>query len=452
MYWKLYKPNTAMPWNLKRVVHLHRRAGFGADWNSLQRNLKEGHRAAVDRLLQGMSQSQSHEFDVLSDSIAESAVASTTPKRLQAWWIYRMLRSADPLGERLTLMWHNHFATSNRKVKNLGLMRQQNDLFRTKGRGRFEDLLSSVVKHPAMLLWLDADSNRKGRANENLAREMLELFTLGVGNFTEQDVKHSARALTGWAVIQDQFEYREARHDDGELEILGKSKPFTGDQLIELLLKHPSTAKRITWRLCKTFMSESFVQSDKAAVEELAKGLIDNDLNIEWAVATILNSEFFFRDSNIRSKVLGPAEYVIGVVRSLELSDPPPRTIVLSDWLSRIGLDLFYPPNVGGWSEGRSWPGSRQVIARSNFASSLSDGKLRSNTDDDWLEQLLAGHAVGNEIGEKVSWLAKLLWGVVPESTVAEVVEQIAAKKVKAESQSAAAVQLLLSRPENLLG
>ena len=448
MTWSTYQPTAEAPWNLQRVVHLHQRAGFSAPWSVIQRDLKAGPQAAIDRLLHGNRDDTSKGKDQITLAIRDAAIESSNPLRLKAWWAYRMVTTTDPLGERLALMWHNHFATSNRKVKNLNLMLQQNELFRTHGRGRFEDLLSSVIKHPAMMLWLDADSNRKGRANENLARELLELFTLGVGNYSEPDVKNSARALTGWTVVENQFEYREARHDSDVLEILGHAKPFTGDQLVEILMAHPATAKRIAWRLCKTFMSESFVQKEKAAVEELAKGLIANDLNIEWAVTTILNSELFFHESNIRSKVLGPAEYVIGLVRALEISDPPPRTILLADWLSRMGLDLFYPPNVGGWSEGRSWLSSRTIVARANFANAIASGELRSQEEATHLDQLATTNGAAESLESKVTWLCKLLMGNGSPQTVDKVLQ--AAKESK--SNFTVAAVMLLSRPELQLG
>ena len=213
-------------------------------------------------------------------------------------------------------------------------------------------------------------------------------------------------------------------------------------------MAHPATAKRIAWRLCKTFMSESFVQKEKAAVEELAKGLIANDLNIEWAVTTILNSEFFFRESNIRSKVLGPAEYVIGLVRALEISDPPPRTILLADWLSRMGLDLFYPPNVGGWSEGRSWLSSRTIVARANFANAIASGELRSQEEATNLDQLAIANGATESLESKVTWLCKLLIGDGSPQTVDEILQAA----MKSKSNFNVAAVMLLSRPELQLG
>ena len=189
--WARFEPNDEVPWNRQRVVHLHRRAGFAATWPEIERDLADGPQQAVERVLAGTSRqtpagAPPADFESMARTIGDAAVASGNPNRLKAWWLYRMLFSPDPLGERLTLMWHNHFATSNRKVQDLALMREQNDLLRKHARSTFGELLHAVVKHPAMLVWLDADANRKGHPNENLARELLELFTLGVGNYTRK--------------------------------------------------------------------------------------------------------------------------------------------------------------------------------------------------------------------------------------------------------------------------
>jgi hypothetical protein len=208
---------------------------------------------------------------------------------------------ADPLGERLALMWHNHFATSNRKVQNLVWMREQNELFRQHGRGPFAELLRAVIKHPAMLVWLDADSNRKGHPNENLARELTELFTVGIGNYTEADIKEAARALTGWTVMRNEFQIQGARHDPGEKAVLSHRGKLTGDDLLDLLIEHPSTARRLAWRLCGTFMGEGVVDDD--ALDRLTKDLGEHGLDIGWAVETILRSELFFSEKNLRARV-----------------------------------------------------------------------------------------------------------------------------------------------------
>jgi len=374
---KAYEPSGHSPWNVQRVVHLHRRAGFAATWQEIQRDLDDGPDAAIDRLLAGKAYATGvpEDFDTMSRVIGDAAVAANNPNRLKAWWLYRMIFSPDPLTERLTLMWHNHFATSNLKVGDVSVMRRQNEIFRECARKPFGELLTRVVKDPAILIWLDADSNRKQHPNENLARELMELFSMGVGNYTENDVKQAARGLTGWTTKNGQFRFVEQYHDNGEKEFLGKRGTFTGDDLLQTVLDHPATARRIAWRLCDQFFGEGALGEE--AIDEFATELRNHDLDIRRAVETILRSEAFFAAKNIGTRVLGPIEFVVGAVRALEMLDPPPSTLVLSEWTARLGQDLFYPPNVFGWSGGREWITTRSMIGRVAFASELARGSLR---------------------------------------------------------------------------
>src|SRR3954451_15953506 len=192
--WEPYAPTADVPWDLRRVVHLHRRAGFAATWAELQRDLKDGPQASIDRLLRGQSRMQGvpAEFESTSALLADAAVAANDPARLKAWWVYRMLFGPDPLTERLVLLWHDYFATSNLKVNDLALMRRQNETLRSLCRVPFPRLLHSMLRDPALLVWLDALENTCGHHNENLSRELMELFTLGIEHYTEVDVKEAA--------------------------------------------------------------------------------------------------------------------------------------------------------------------------------------------------------------------------------------------------------------------
>ncbi len=373
--WAPYVPSPEVPWNLRRVVHLHRRAGFAATWGEIQRDLKDGPKASLDRVLSGKAATEGvpEQFQKIADLLGEAAVPSRDPARLKAWWVYRMLYGPDPLTERLALMWHNHFATSNLKVENLEQMHRQNELFRKLGRGTFGKLLSAVVQDPAMLVWLDAPSNRKGHPNENLARELMELFSMGVGHYTEADVKEAARALTGWGVGEDGFTEIPTGHDEGEKTILGKKGSWKGDDLVRLVLEAPATARRLAWRVCELFLGEKALKS--ADVGALADGLRKRNLDMGWAVETVLRSGIFFAEENLGNRVLEPVEYVIGAARALELFDPASSTLVLAEWCGRLGQDLFYPPNVGGWPGGRAWLTTRSLIGRTNYAAALVDGK-----------------------------------------------------------------------------
>lgn len=369
--WLPYVPNEQAPWNLQRVWHLHRRAGFAATWSEVQRDLNDGPRVSIDRVLAGRAASQGvpEDFQRTADLLSESATTSGDAGRLKAAWVYRMLFGPDALTERLALMWHNHFATSNLKVKDLAAMKRQNDTFRLLARAPFGELLNQAVREPALLIWLDAPANRRGHANENLAREVMELFTLGIGRYTEADVQEAARALTGWTVVDGRFAEVAQRHDDGEKTILGRTGRWTGADLVRALLESPATAERLAFRLCEWLMGEGAV--DRRALRELADGLRQHGLNIAWGVETVFRSRAFFAEANLRTRILSPIEYVVGAARALELFDPPASTLLLSEWCARLGQDLFYPPNVGGWPGGRAWLTTRSLIGRANFAASL---------------------------------------------------------------------------------
>ena len=448
-YWAPYRPTPESPWDLRRVVHLHRRAGFAATGEELRRDLEDGPEASVDRLLAGrmLPAGAAAEFERASATIAEAAVDSRNPDRLKAWWIFRMLLGPDPLGERLTLMWHNHFATGNQKVNDLAAMRRQNDLFRRYARAPFGELLDAAVRDPALLNWLDAPSNRKGHPNENLARELMELFTLGIGHYSEGDVKEAARALTGWTVADGAFLEYAANHDPGEKTILGQSGKWAGSDLIRLLLEHPATARRLAGRLCETFMGEGSVRSQD--LDELAEGLRAHHLDIGWGVATILRSRAFFAAANLGTRVVGPVEFVVGAVRALGCLDPAPNPVVLAGWATRMGQDLFYPPNVGGWAGGRSWLSSRGMIARMNFATALASGReLGLAEPPDALR--LAGPAGGaSSLDRVVGSLAETPAGGRPRSGLARSDHQARRNRLAVSRRIARrAVALILSSPE----
>jgi uncharacterized protein (DUF1800 family) len=409
--WAPYALTPHAHWSLKRVVHLHRRAGFAATWRELQRDLADGPRAAITRLLEGRSRTDglAPDFASAGNILAHAAADSQNPDRLKAWWLYRMLGTPDPLQERLVLMWHNHFATSNAKVQDLRVMLGQNQTLRELCRATFGELLASMLHDPALLVWLDAPSNQKGRPNENLARELMELFTLGVGHFSESDVKEAARALTGLSVVEGSFRFRSEFHDAETKTILGQSGKWNADDLMRILLEQPATARRLAWRLCQTFLAENI--ANDAILDELAAGLRAHDLSIAWGVETILRSRLFFSERNIRQRVIGPIEWMVGAVHALECFDPPPSTLLTAEWLPRLGQDLFYPPNVGGWAGGRAWLTTRTAIARANFADALVKGELRAGATPVDIEALVRRAGVNADARATAGFLNDLLLG-----------------------------------------
>ncbi|WP_246196297.1 DUF1800 domain-containing protein [Aquisphaera giovannonii] len=444
--WAPYRPSPGAPWDLRRVAHLHRRAGFAATRAEIERDLREGPEASLDRVLAGQAQEAGARSDLeeMAARIGDAAVESRDPARLKAWWVFRMLASPDALGERLALLWHNHFATSNRKVDDLAAMRRQVDLFRRLARAPFGDLLNAAVRDPALLVWLDAPANRKGHPNENLGRELMELFTLGIGPFTEADVKEAARALTGWTVREGEFLENAPAYDDGEKTILGQRGRWTGADLVRILLDHRATARRLAGRLCETFLGEKAVEH--GAVDELAEGLRTHGLDVGRGVATILRSRAFFAASNLGNRIVGPVEFVVGAVRSLGCFDPMPSPLLLAEWCARIGQDLLYPPNVGGWPGGRAWLSSRGMIARANFAAALACGR---DVGLDGPPTMLRDVAPGRLVADLAARCLGRDPGDAWRSTVVEAARAGAASDADAARRAAA---LVLSCPEAQLG
>jgi uncharacterized protein (DUF1800 family) len=451
--WISYIPTAAAPWDLARVVHLHRRAGFAATWSEIQRDLRDGPEAGVTRLLQGKSRINGRvkDFETVSAALADSASSTAAPDRLKAWWIFRMLFSPDPLGERLTLLWHNHFATSNLKVNDLAAMRRQNEVFRQFARAPFGELLRHVIKDPAMLDWLDAPANRKEHPNENLARESMELFTIGVGNFSETDVKEAARALTGWSFKPDGFHEFLQYHDGAEKTILGQKGRWRGDEFVSMLLEQPATSVRLAKRLCEMLLGEATATPEH--LQGLAQGLREHQLDIGWGVERIFRSQTFFAASNLRARILAPPEFAIGATQALELFDPPPSTLLLAEWITRMGQDLFYPPNVFGWPGGRNWLNSRALVARINFAAALVNGAARYPAAPANVLDLVERATGSGEAGPGIRFLSHLLLGIDPSGSLQKALQSAIGPSsgLTAESARRAAISLL-SSPEAQIG
>jgi uncharacterized protein (DUF1800 family) len=485
--WESYEPNVAAPWNLQRVVHLHRRTSFAATWSELQRDLKDGPKASIDRLLAGNSRSEGvpRDFAATSAMLLERAAQDSDVTRLKAWWMYRMLFGLDPLGERLTLLWHNHFATNATKVG--FAVRRQNEIFREYARAPFGELLKHVVHDPALLVWLDAQANRKDHPNENLGRELMELFTLGIGHFTESDVKEAARVLTGWTLAGDVFREDASLHDNGDKTVLGHKGHWKGDDLIRILLEQPATAERLAGRICEMLMGEEFCASAskgvagaerreapvsgdgpglqrfspghpvidpaRQCVHALADGLREHDLNIGWAVETVLRSQAFFADSNLGTRIVGPVEYVIGSARVLELFDPPPNTLVLAEFAANLGQDLFHPPNVGGWPGGRSWITTRSAIGRYNFALALVGGDEVGRSELLNVFALAERHGRRGDLKSIIAYYAELLLGFLPSETWQErILNPLGPKATSTPEIGRQAVALILASPDAQLG
>jgi uncharacterized protein (DUF1800 family) len=270
----------------------------------------------------------------------------------------------------MTLFWHNHFATSNVKVQSPGLMQRQNSLLRANALGDFRALVSAVGKDPAMLIWLDSTINKKAKPNENYAREVMELFTLGRGRYTEKDIREAARAFTGWFVVRDQFQEDKRQHDDGMKTVLGHTGAWDGDDIPGILLAQPACAEFVCRKLFRQFVSDTTTPSD-ALVAPLAKAFRDSNYRIDVPVAMILRSNVFFDRSTRHSRVKSPVEFAVGTIRALEILNPTVQTPALEEACSRMGQSLYAPPSVAGWDGGQGWVSSTAMLARANLALGL---------------------------------------------------------------------------------
>jgi hypothetical protein len=373
--WALYAPTTADPWDLRKVAHLHRRAGFGATWGELQRDLKDGPAASVERLLQpaGPDAEERQILDILRQGVLDTSDA----ERLKAWWLYRMLYGKDPLAEKMTLFWHGHFATSNRKVQSVPYMLEQNELFRRHALGEFADLLKGVCSDRAMLLWLDGANSRKEKPNENFGREFLELFTLGVGHYTEPDIREAARAFTGWAdrtqgflPVQHDFHYDKAQFDDGAKTFLKQTGRWRAEDVVRITLEQPACAEFLCRKLYRFLVSDS-AEPPAELLAPLAAELRSHRYSIRHVAGIILRSRHFYDRTVYRQRLKGPVEFSVGLVRVLEAPRSDVNLLALAVACERQGQELFYPPNVKGWDGGRTWLTSTTMLERGNWVSDV---------------------------------------------------------------------------------
>ncbi len=280
---------------------------------------------------------------------------------LKAWWFKEMVVTSSPLTERLTLFWHNHFTSSLKKVKWPPLLYRQNLLFRRMGMGSFRDLLFAVAKDPAMILYLDTQTNRKSRPNENFARELFELFTLGEGHYTEQDIKEAARAFTAWKIDRRNGTFRIAhrQEDTGLKTVLGQTGRFTGDDILTLALRQPSAAPYLVTKFWREFISDEPVPDE---VHRLAGIFRDSGYQITPLLRALLTSPHFWAPENRGVLIKSPVDLIVGTTRLFAL---PISTTRLLPRLSRqLGQDVFDPPNVKGWPGGTQWITTTTLLDR----------------------------------------------------------------------------------------
>ncbi len=355
-----YQPSDEMPWNAQRVGHLLRRAGFGPTYARQQTMLKQLPAEAISSIID--FDPKVDPFDGMLEQM-EGLFNLKEVEAAQRWWVHRMMYTPHPLQEKMALFWHNRFATSAAKVGDGYFMHQMIELFRQQGLGNFRDLVVAVSRDPAMLVWLDGQSNRKGKPNENFGRELMELFTLGVGNYTEHDVKQVSRCFTGWTIsYQDRKGiFDPKKFDEAEKEIFGKTGKFDASAAIDLILQQPSAPKHLAKKILVEFVHPEPTQEQ---IDHYASRLIEQKWEVRPVMKEIFSSRMFFSDWAYRSKIKSPCELCIGVALAI---GGIPNTQFLRESMGRMGQPLLYPPSVKGWDGGEDWINANTVLQRFNF-------------------------------------------------------------------------------------
>lgn len=283
---------------------------------------------------------------------------------LREWWFRELLDTPSPLTEKMTIFWHSHFATSQQKVRYGQLMYRQNLTLRKHALGNFGQLLKDIARDPAMVIYLDSAQNRRGQPNENFAREVMELFTLGEGQYSENDIKEVARAFTGWSVDRDngEFMFRRFAHDAGQKTVFGRTGRFDGNDVLDILLDRPQTAEFITTKLWKEFVSPT---PDMEEVHRLARLFRNSRYDISVLMRAMLTSDAFYAQENRATLVKSPVEFVIGTLKQFEIQPSQLRPFVFA--AAGLGQNLLSPPNVKGWPGGESWINSSSLLGRKQF-------------------------------------------------------------------------------------
>jgi uncharacterized protein (DUF1800 family) len=384
-------------WNRRAAEHLLNRAGFGATPAEIDAAVARGLDATVDGLflapedqvplIEPERESGRDGMRTTPGMAVKALGKDNAPKKLldkarearrdmqrndrgqlgdyTSWWLDTMIAGDDPLRDRMTLFWHGYFTSSMRDVKSSYQMIQQNQLLRTGALGSFGDLLFAVAKDPAMLEYLDNDENRKDAPNENFAREVMELFTLGEGHYTEDDIKEAARAFTGWQNKKGDFVESDRRHDRGEKTVLGVTGDLNGEDVLEILLEDEACASYVAGRIIEYL--EGVAPSSERRTHYAAL-LRTSDFDVEALLRELFHDPAFYRTEVVGNRVAGPVDYLVGMSRRLDLM--PPR--VWLTYSSRLlGQELFFPPSVKGWDEGMAWITTASLMQRGNLAGVL---------------------------------------------------------------------------------
>jgi uncharacterized protein (DUF1800 family) len=452
-------PDDSEPFDARRAAHLLNRAGFGGTQQEIEDAVRLGPEKSVERLLDfpdagAEEQSQDDVPDLSTiegyprnfQEIRQAVRGMTADERMAyrqqlmranreavaaiaAWWIGRMTWGPSPLQEKLTLFWHGHFTTSARDERSALLLWRQNDLLRRQAAGNFREFVRQISRDPAMLDYLNNQQNRKEHPNENYARELMELFTLGIGHYSENDIKEAARAFTGWGHEGDEFVFRRNQHDFGDKKFMRRSGDFDGDDVIDIILDQPACAPYIAGRMMRFFVSDDV---DPAICQSLGQVIRQNDWDLRPALRVMLNSRAFHSPTAIGSQVKSPIQLTVGMMRALGVT--PSGEGVLRNGLRQMGQIPLDPPNVKGWPGGRNWINTSTLFARYNTAVAMvAEAGLR----------LEAGVGPEQLVDQ---WLARLIQRPVSADKRKVLVEALGTSPTQQTAQKM--VQLIVSMPE----
>jgi hypothetical protein len=475
-----YKPSSDSPFDRVKAAHLLNRCGFGGTTEEIEKVLSLGPVDAVDWLLdfpdapaeeqsqvdvpdlssidgyprnfreiqlkmRGMTLEERQAYRQMLQRDNRLAIFQTA-----AWWLKRMANGPHPLQEKLALFWHGHFTTSAKDERAASLMWNQNELLRRNAAGNFRTFVREISRDPAMLDYLNNQQNRKKHPNENYARELMELFTLGIGNYTEHDIREGARAFTGWAHDGEDFIYRKFDHDTGEKTFFGQKGNFDGDDIIDIILHSKACAPYIASRFWNNFVNESI---DPALCMSLGELLRDNDYELRPMLRTLFTSKAFYQPQNIGVQIKSPVQLVVSTIRSLGVK--PPEYQRLYGALEQMGQIPLMPPNVKGWPGGRMWINTSTLFVRYNTALWLAGGEpivsgrrlmdagnkfRRQQAPDIGVDTDGAPSQIVDE------WVDRLVQRSIPEEKRSVLIDVVGKKPTEASVRNM--INLILSMPE----
>ena len=353
-----------------QAAHLLRRAGFGGSEADVVELTALSHADAVDKLL-NLKYDGNLAFN-LERKLQDNGYA-VDYNSMGYWWLLTMARTAQPLQEKMTLFWHGHFTSSFTKVRDAVLLLEQNQLYRDNALGNFKDFVKKVSRNPAMIDFLDGQSNRKGKPNENYARELMELFTIGIGNYTEQDVREAARAFTGWGYKDRAFVFTANQHDTGSKTFMGKTGNFNGDDIIDIILARPESGRFLMTKLWKFFVYDN---PEPAVIDRLTDVYFKSNYELKPVLKAIFTSPEFLSDKAYRALVKSPTEYVVSMIKDLGAANIDTNAIRAADTMGQV---LFNPPTVKGWDGGLTWINSAFFFNRVNAANTITSNRGQQN-------------------------------------------------------------------------